>query len=192
MSRRKEFDMTEVLDKATDYFWQHGYEGTSIQDLVQHLGVKAQSLYNAYGGKRDLFLASLRNYVRQSTVISTLEQTASGKEAIVKVFRDLLDDLARSECKKGCFMFNTSVELAPHDPEIAEFIEKERTRSELAYYQALLRAKEQGDIPKRHSDLMALARYLHNAQGGLTVTAKTVSDPSVLEDIAKVTLSIFD
>jgi TetR/AcrR family transcriptional repressor of nem operon len=47
-------------------------------------------------------------------------------------------------------------------------------------------------LPERHRNLVALARYLHNAQSGLMVTAKTVSDRTVLEDIVQVTLSIFD
>lgn len=192
MARHKEFDTAVVLDKVMDYFWQHGYDGTSIQDLVNHVGIKAQSLYNTFGGKRDLYFAALKNYVNQSTVIHTLEQTPSGKEGITKVFHDVLDGLAHSDRTKGCFMSNTCVELAPHDPVIAEFIEMERTRVERAYYHALARAKEQGDLHERHQDLVALARFLHNAQGGLTITAKTVSDMTVLEDIVRVTLSIFD
>lgn len=192
MARHKEFDTAVVLDKAMDFFWQHGYDNTSIQDLVNHVGIKAQSLYNTYGNKRDLFFASLKNYVNQSTVIDTLEQTPSGKEAITKVFRDLLESLAHSDRTRGCFMCNTCVELAPHDSEIADFIEKEKTRVERAYYHALIRAKEQGDINERHEDLLMLARYLHNAQGGLTVTAKTVSDMTILEGIVGITLSILD
>lgn len=172
MARNKKFDTGEVLDKAMEYFWQHGYEGTSIQDLVNHVGIKAQSLYNTYGGKRDLFFAALKNYVNQSTVIHTLEQTHSGKEAITKVFHDLLEDLTHSDRTRGCFMFNTCVELAPHDSEIAEFIEKERTLVERAYYAALVRAKEQGDLKEPHEDLQALARFLHNAQGGLRLPLK--------------------
>lgn len=192
MARHKEFDTTEVLAKAMDYFWRHGYEGTSVQELVQHVGIKAQSLYNAYGGKRDLYFAALKYYVNQSTVIHTLERTASGKEAIAKVFHDLLASLADSDRSRGCFICNTSVELAPHDPEIAEFIEKERTRMEHAYYHALIRAKERGEINKSHQDLMALARFLHSMHGGLMVTAKTVTDMAVLEDIVRVALSKFE
>jgi TetR/AcrR family transcriptional repressor of nem operon len=192
MARQKAFDEAAVLDRAMECFWQHGYEKTSIQDLVKHLGVKAQSLYNTFGGKRELYLAALKAYVRKSTVMETLEQTPSGKAAIVKVFRDSLDSIARSDCRKGCFIANTAVELGPHDPEIAAWIEQERLRAERAYYHALVRAREQGDLPERHRNLVALARYLHNAQSGLMVTAKTVSDRTVLEDIVQVTLSIFD
>lgn len=192
MARPREFDKTEVLSKAMDYFWKYGYEGASMQELVNHVGIKAQSLYNTYGSKRDLYFTALKHYVNQSTVVHTLEHTTSGKEAITQVFRELLEYLAGSDRTRGCFLNNTCVELAPHDSEIADFIEKERIRLERAYYHALTRAKEQGEINERYKDLMALARYLNNAQGGLMVTAKTVTDMTVLEDIVRITLSIFD
>lgn len=192
MARHKEFDTTEILTKAMEFFWKHGYEGTSMQELVQHVGIKAQSLYNAYGGKRDLFFTALKHYVNQSTVIATLTRPPSGKQAVTSVFRDLLASLSQPDRTKGCFMINTCVELAPHDPELADFIEKERIRVEEAYYFALTCAKERGELNSRYQDLRALARYLNNAQGGLIVTAKTVSDTAVLEDIVRVTLSIFD
>ncbi|MDP4097797.1 TetR/AcrR family transcriptional regulator [Paenibacillus sp. P96] len=193
MARHKEFDMTEVLDRAMDHFWRHGYDGTSMQELVHHVGIKAQSLYNAFGGKRDLYFAALKHYVNQGTVISTLEQTPSGKEAITNVFYELLADLDHPENRaRGCFISNTCVELAPHDTEIAAFIERERIRMEDAYYLALTRARQQGDLGARYRDLRALARFLQNSHGGLMVTAKAATDMTVLKDIVSVTLSIFE
>lgn len=192
MARHKEFDTNEVLDRAMDFFWRYGYEGASMEKLVQHVGIKAQSLYNTYGKKRDLYFTALKHYVNRGSVIQTLEQTPSGKEAITKVFHDLLLRLDNEDRSKGCFMFNTCVELAPHDAEIANFVEQERQRAELAYYHALTRAREQGDLSERFQDLRAVASFLNNAQGGLMVSAKAITDVSVLKDIVSVTLSIFD
>ncbi|MBD3918595.1 TetR/AcrR family transcriptional regulator [Paenibacillus sp. PR3] len=170
----------------------HGYEGTSIQDLVNHVGINAQSLYNAFGGKRELFLASLRFYADQSNTVHILDSTPSGKEAISNVFREVTAILSRPDGSRGCFLINTNVEMAPHDLEIAAFLEKERALVIDAYYRALTRAKEQGELHERHQDLMALARYLSNAHGGLIVTAKTISGKKILDDIVRVTLSILD
>ncbi|RUS47013.1 TetR/AcrR family transcriptional regulator [Cohnella sp. AR92] len=192
MARHKEFDTTVVLSKAMYLFWKHGYEGTSIQDLVNHVGIKAQSLYNAFGGKRELFLAALRYYADHSTTVRILDSTPSGKEAIATVFREVSAIFSGPDGSKGCFLINSNVEMAPHDAEIADFLEKERTRAIDAYYRALTRAKEQGELHERHQDLMALARYLSNAQGGLAITAKTSSGRMILDDIVRVTLSILD
>ena len=62
MARPKEFDIDQVLDRATELFWTKGYEETSMRDLEEGLGVGRQSLYSTFGDKRDLFLAALDRY----------------------------------------------------------------------------------------------------------------------------------
>lgn len=192
MARHIEFDKAEVLSKIAEVFWQRGYERTSIQDLVEHVGIKAQSLYNTFGGKRDLFFAALRFYADQTATVRTLDGTPSGKEAIRRAFREVAEALSRPEGANGCFIINTTVELAPHDERIAEFVENERNRVTEAYYRALTRAREQAELPEHHRDLMMLARFLNSAQAGLVVTAKTPSGRKMLDDIVRVTLSYLD
>ncbi|WP_456677935.1 TetR/AcrR family transcriptional regulator [Bradyrhizobium sp. RDM12] len=55
MSRPREFDETEVMDKALELFWRQGYEGTSLNDLLDATGLTKSSLYAAFGSKEDLF-----------------------------------------------------------------------------------------------------------------------------------------
>ena len=62
MARPKEFDQDKALDKAMTLFWQKGYEATSIQDLVDHLGIGRRSLYDTFKSKHDLFIAALDRY----------------------------------------------------------------------------------------------------------------------------------
>ena len=57
MARTKDFDPNIILDRTIDLFWERGYEKTSVQDLVNHLGIGRGSLYNAFGDKHSLFLA---------------------------------------------------------------------------------------------------------------------------------------
>ena len=59
MGRTKQFDHRTALDQAMELFWARGYHATSIQDLVDHLGVNRQSLYDTFGGKDELFKAVL-------------------------------------------------------------------------------------------------------------------------------------
>jgi len=194
MARPKEFDTTEVLNKALEIFWYKGYEATSIQDLTKHLGIGRQSLYDTFGGKRQLFFAALKRYTEQKTtyVVSILEKTSSGKAAIERVFRELVKTLTDAELCIGCFMVNTAIELAPHDREIGNIIESNMEQEVQALYHALTRAKSQGELNDRHQDLMALARFLNNTRYGLVVTAKSTSNPAVLGEIVDVTLSMLD
>ncbi|MGO2638704.1 MAG: TetR/AcrR family transcriptional regulator, partial [Enterococcus viikkiensis] len=59
MARVKEFDETEVLTKAMQLFWQQGYEKTSMQELVDVMGIHRRSIYDTFGDKHQLFLKSL-------------------------------------------------------------------------------------------------------------------------------------
>lgn len=66
MARPKTFEDAEVLDRAVQVFWTHGYEGSSIADLEEATGLGRQSLYNTFGDKRRLFLAALKHYMEQA------------------------------------------------------------------------------------------------------------------------------
>ena len=62
MARQKEFDLDVALDKATQLFWEKGFESTSMQDLVDAMGINRASLYDSFGGKKELFEASMDRY----------------------------------------------------------------------------------------------------------------------------------
>jgi TetR/AcrR family transcriptional repressor of nem operon len=62
MGRPRQFDVDAALDRATELFWQRGYEGTSVQDLVDALGVNRASLYATFGDKARLFESVLERY----------------------------------------------------------------------------------------------------------------------------------
>jgi TetR/AcrR family transcriptional repressor of nem operon len=59
MARHKEFERQQALEKAMETFWRYGYEGTSIQNLVESMGINRGSLYDTFGDKRSLFLAAI-------------------------------------------------------------------------------------------------------------------------------------
>ncbi|OXM85508.1 TetR/AcrR family transcriptional regulator [Paenibacillus rigui] len=193
MARSKEFDTTEVLHKAMEVFGYYGYEGTSLQNLLDGLGIARQSLYDTYGTKRDLFVKAVKHYVEEksSAVVAHLERTESVKKAINDIFQVIVTVLQDEERQKECLILYSAIDQVPHEPEIAAIFERDRLILEKAFYEALLRAQTQGEIsPNR--DLLALARYLYHARYGLTQSAKLSDDPKVLEDISAIILSTLD
>ena len=66
MPRHKEFDVDAACERALDLFWRRGYEATSVNDLVDELGIGKASLYAAFGAKHQLYLAALQRYVERS------------------------------------------------------------------------------------------------------------------------------
>src|SRR5690349_17002162 len=116
MVRTKQFDKHAALDQAMELFWERGYHATSIQDLVDTLGVNRQSLYDTYGGKDALFLAALERYrdLQAVPMRRSLERDAPAIEVLREFLGSFIDN-ALSPGFKGCFMANTITELAVHD-----------------------------------------------------------------------------
>lgn len=193
MARNKEFDTTLVLHKAMEVFGHYGYEGTSLQLLLEGLGIARQSLYDTYGTKRDLFIKAVKHYVNEksSAVVAYLAQTNPVKKAISDIFAVIVDTLKDEQRRKECFILYSAIDQIPHDPEIAELFEQDKIRLEQALYEALVRGQQQGELgPNR--DLRALARYLYHARYALTQAAKLTDDPQVIEQITTVTLTVLD
>ncbi|MNB98214.1 HTH-type transcriptional repressor ComR [compost metagenome] len=190
MARSKEFDTTEVLHKAMEVFGYYGYEGTSLQNLLDGLGIARQSLYDTYGTKRDLFIKAVKQYVegKSSAAAAYLASADSVKTAVADIFQTIVSVLQNEEQRKECLILHSAIDQVPHDPEIAALFEKDRQLLEQAFYDALVRGQARGELGP-NQDLHALARYLYHARYGLTQAAKLSNDPQVLEDISAVVLS---
>ncbi|MCK9861807.1 TetR/AcrR family transcriptional regulator [Paenibacillus sp. ATY16] len=193
MARNKEFDMNVVLRKAMEVFGHYGYEGTSLPILLQELGIARQSLYDTYGTKKDLFIKAVKHYVNEksSAVVVYLEKSESVKEAINAIFREIVFVLQDENRRNECFILNSAIDQVPHEPEIAALFEEDRIKLERAFHDALVRGKRRQEL-STEQDLQALARYLYHARYALTQVAKLTSNPEVLEDFAKVSLSTLE
>jgi TetR/AcrR family transcriptional repressor of nem operon len=165
-----------------------------LNDLTAAMGIGRQSLYDTFGDKHALFLASLDRYreAAEESTLSTLEEAGSPKEAIKAVFEDAVDGLARqAEPRRGCLLANTAVELAPHDPEVGKRISRYVARTEEAFERTIVRGRASGELAARH-DPEALARFLVNNLLGLRVLARTGAPRRALEDVARVALGALE
>lgn len=193
MARHKEFDRKQALEKAMETFWCYGYEGTSIQDLVENMGINRGSLYDTFGDKRSLFLAAIAHYDETvvEEIITRLEAPDASKKAIFDHFEDLIERAASDKTRRGCLLTNTAIELCPHDADTAKRIATNLERIENAFYHALQRAVVQGEL-KDTNDLKALARYLTCTLQGLRVMCKVNPNREVLKNITQIALSVLN
>lgn len=190
VGRPKEFVPDAVLDRAMQVFWHKGYEATSVQDLVDHMGINRFSLYSTFGDKRALFLAACQRY-RAGVVakrLTALERSPAGLTAIRAFFSGLIELLAGDSAGRGCLMTNSTVEVAPHDEGAAKCVKEHLTRMDAAFYAALVKAREKGEIGAR-LNLHDCARYLTTAAQGLAVIGKVSRDPRTLQGIVRMTMA---
>ena len=189
MARTKDFDEQEVLAKAVDVFWRKGYNGTSMQDLVDGLGISRSSLYDTYGDKHTLYLMALGKYQCNSSwaMCAIINNTLSAKDAI----RKLLEYTTTDEEQKGCFLVNSEVEVAPHDTEVSKMICNSGQQIEDAFYIAIKKGQDSGEITNKQ-DARALARFTFNTVKGIRVTAKSTTDKTVFKDIIDMAMAVFN
>lgn len=188
MARTKEFEYQQIIQKALDLFWLKGYHDTSIQDLVDHLGIGRGSLYNTFGNKRDLFIEVLDFYIaRRNEKLLRALKTTPVKESFSKYVHDLIEEIATDVENHGCFIVNTMTELAATDGEIAVILAKSEEQFTECFHKALLIAKDNGELAVG-KDPYELALFLSNTLKGLRVLSKVNKEKAELTVIAKIAL----
>jgi len=174
MPRKKQFDPEVALEQAMELFWEQGYEATSIQDLLDHLGLNRFSLYDTFQGKKDLFHAAQKRYRESQTgpLLSRMRESPSGLDSIRHFFDLTLARLTGPAGWWGCFMVNCAVEMAPRDRGTARMVEEHLQEQEEAFYRALVRARKAGEV-RTLLPARPLARFLSQSVVSLNVMART-------------------
>ncbi len=141
----KQFDRDEVLGRALDLFWDKGYEAVGVSELLDHMQIGRQSMYDTFGNKRDLFLAALAAYEQQqiAAVKAMLKAPGSPIANIGSVFAYWEQMVAQG---KGCLVGNSSIELGAEDPAVSRILCQGTKAIRAAFRQALERASKAGEI----------------------------------------------
>jgi len=187
--RPKSFDPEVALERAMELFWLQGYEATGLKQLLPHMGIGYQSLYDTYGNKHSLYVQALKRYSQQGIerLQEQLEAPGSPLGNIRRVVERWEDRAARAP-KRGCFVNNSVAELSQHDPVVAEVAQAHLTQVEAAYRQALERAQAAGEL-SAGAGPQALARFLVMAAQGLILMGQANVGREALHDMVQVILS---
>ena len=166
-----------------NYFWEHGYQAASMKDLLEAMEIGRQSLYDTFGDKRGLFLASLELYYEHAmeSVVSRLSDPNGGLSSIEEYFEMMCDHMRARPCR-SCLIINTANELAPRDPEAAAIVRRFIDNLKEAFAAALEVAQRKGDV--RVGDLDGAAWNLTNSAMGFGPMSKANISPGVLTGIA--------
>jgi TetR/AcrR family transcriptional repressor of nem operon len=182
----KQFDTDAALTKAMHAFWAHGYEATSVQDLVDCMGINRGSLYATFGDKRRLFIQALRQYdaVHRQAWVAALTASTTPRRAIVKAFEDALAAALEGGSRDGCLLVNTALELSPHDAEISEIVGHCLAEMETFFRVTIERGQEAGEIPP-HVDAATTAASLLGLFVGLRVLVRGRPEEALLRAVAR-------
>ena len=171
MARAKEFDRDVVLERAMEFFWEQGYEAASMRDLLDAMEIGRQSLYDTFGDKHSLFLASLSHYYQMGveSVIAQLGTPDGGLGAIEEYFEGMARRMT-TKPYRSCLLINSAIELAPHDPEVATIVNRFVKQLRKGFAKALEVAEAKGEA--QVDDIDAAAWHLTNSAMGLGPLSK--------------------
>ncbi|WP_346052101.1 TetR/AcrR family transcriptional regulator [Amycolatopsis dongchuanensis] len=147
MARPRKFDERAVLKAARDRFWRRGYASTSIQDLTDATGLGTQSLYGAFGSKRDLFLRILDEYcARQATGLeAAITEDPSPWHGVTSAV--VFEDGGRMDLPpQGCLMANSAAALSTQDDEVRARACRSYAGSVELFAGRIRQARESGEI----------------------------------------------
>ncbi len=185
MPWEKSFDEDEAVGKAMKVFWEKGFEPASMADLIAGTGITRGSLYNAFGGKEQLFVRALLKYDKDNrrATLAELEAMDDPKRAIAALFDGIVAEAVVDTEKKGCFLVNTASELATHGEEVNRIV-----RNGVREFEAFLRRSvEVAQARKQVAQTLdpeATAKGLVAMIVAIRLLGRGVFDESALKTIA--------
>ncbi len=184
MPWEKQYDQTDVVERAMHAFWAHGYEGTSVADLVEATGINRGSLYTAFDGKRGLFVEALRHYDRRhrSDFLDRISRKHAPVDAVIAVFNAAAAGVGTNGKPAGCLLVNTALELSPHDPEIGTLVQASFQEVEAFFGRMIENGKESGALSPTMASAKT-AKALLSLFLGLRVLARSGADQITRETI---------
>jgi TetR/AcrR family transcriptional repressor of nem operon len=178
MARTKQYNETEVVEKAMHLFWKNGYETTSMQMLEKEMGINKFSIYSSFGNKHGLFLESLKLYRSNvSQVLDKLKKRTQGVEDIKQFFYDSVSSSFKSDNIKGCFVTNTYNEFSEKEDECIQ----KQMNSFMDSLKSIIIQKLKLDTSKNEETIAKQANYLLLAKHGLAAASR-VNTKEEIED----------
>ena len=188
MGRPRAFDMDQALDQALHVFWQKGYNGASVADLTEAMGINPPSLYAAFGNKEALFKKALDRYeVKRDQILEEAFAAPTAREAVTRLLEGTAERLSDKCNPRGCLMVQGALSGGEECEAVKRELSSRRAGGEALIRKRLERAKKEGDLPPK-VDAAALARFVATVMYGMAVQAAGGAAPKELRAIVNTAL----
>ena len=170
--RPREFDRDLALQQAMLAFWQHGYEGTSMADLVAATGLASARLYAAFGSKEGLFREAVERYeAGDGAFAEHALQSADVREAVEKMLLEAVSTYTRRGRPQGCMVVSAATNYAAENEDVMAWLTTHRKARTQGIIDRLESAVQSGEL-KPGTDVQALGDYYAVVLHGLSVQAR--------------------
>ena len=189
--RPRQFDIDKALDQAIRVFREHGYNATSIGDLISAMGLASGSIYKAFKDKRAVFLAAFDRYMslRNEQLRQVADTTKGGRERLSDVLAFYVESSKGIEGRRGCLVVGSAVELAIVDREVAARVSGSLARNEVFLTDLIRQGQADKSIPG-HVDPEATARVMVYLTQGMRVVGKAGRPPPDTSTVVAVAMKL--
>jgi AcrR family transcriptional regulator len=171
MPRPRGFDVDVATERALQLFWSKGYDGTTLEDLTQAMGINRPSLYAAFGNKEGVFRRALERYVSGPAAGAVAALDADKARDVAQgILRFYADAVGQPDRPRGCFLVQGALACADEGASIRQALADQRRLAEEALIRRFERAKREGDLPADAS-ATDLGRYVWTVCQGIAVQA---------------------
>lgn len=182
------FDQDKALDQALRLFWAHGYEGTSMAELTEALGINKPSIYAAFGNKEALFRKALAKYLKGPVAyVTSALQEPTAKKVAMTLLTNAVEVMTNPDNPCGCMVVQGALSCGPGAGLIQQELAGYRNRFEAVLAKRFEQAKTEGDLPEK-ADPVALAKYLATLHQGLSVQATSGASREALQAVVNMAL----
>ena len=186
MARPKEFDRDSALQKAVEVFCDHGYDGTSTEELLRAMDISRQSLYDTFGDKRQLYLQALQQYVADSVgeQIRALNGSPSSLKGIESALQAFVLNAGSAEAP-GCLGIGATCEFGVSDREVTALISTADRALQSSLERRINEGKDAGEI-SADIDARSAAQFIKATFAGIKVAARGGASAETLRNIARI------
>ncbi len=190
MPWEKQFDVEAARERAVALFWAKGYKATSMQDLLDAMGIQRGSFYGTFGSKRDILLESLRRYDdERARAFARIRAQSGPVQAIERIFARIAERASSRKSPAGCFLVSSASELAPADREVASLVNRAFRDVESTLHGLIQDGRRAGEV-SAHVDPEDTARALLGMLLGMQVLARAGAAAGVLESIQRQAMAL--
>ncbi|GAA4015900.1 TetR/AcrR family transcriptional regulator [Allokutzneria multivorans] len=191
--RPREFDRDEALRRAQAAFWERGYEGTSMSDLVAALGLASSRIYAAFGSKEALFREAVELYEREEGGFAdrALAEESTAREALRRTLREAATVYTRPGKPLGCMVVSAATNCSAANDAVLRWLEQHRVKRTKSIIGLVKTAVAQREL-RPDTDAQALGDTFATVLHGLSVQARDGVPRKRLLALVDTTMSLFD
>ena len=172
--RPREFDMNEALDAMVHVFWEKGYEGTSLSDILEATGLQKGSLYKAFKDKQEMFQKALERYVAKThadkkEIVEKVDSPLAGIEAMLK--KVVAEACSKENDHRGCLAVRSMADRTSHNESVVNILSACVSTAEKGLAELIQAGQASGEL---RNDLPAkmLAEALYCFISGMLATSR--------------------